>query len=87
MYPVELRSNAVLQYRRLGLSLYLFVNLAVYQLVPFGKSHPFQRVGGRYLRLRKLRFRLMPVRSSRGVFRSVEKMRTVFSPQSCCIRL
>ena len=29
-------------------------------------------------------FRLMPVRSSRGVFRSVEKMRTVFSPQSCC---
>jgi len=55
MYPVELRSNAVLQYRRLGLSLYLFVNLAVYQLVPFGKSHPFQRVGGRYLRLRKLR--------------------------------
>ena len=32
-------------------------------------------------------FRLMPVRSSRGVFRSVEKMRTVFSPQSCCIRL
>ena len=51
MYPVELRSNAVLQYRRLGLSLYLFVNLAVYQLVPFGKSHPFQRVGGCYLRL------------------------------------
>ena len=32
-------------------------------------------------------FRLMPVRSSRGVFRSVEKMRTVFSPQSCSLVL
>ena len=55
VYPVELGGDAVLQRSRLGLSLYLFVNLAVYKLVPFGKGHPFQRVGGRYLRLRKLR--------------------------------
>ena len=55
MYPVELCGDAVLQYRRLCLSLYLFVNLAVYKFVAFRKGYPFQRVGGRYLRLRELR--------------------------------
>ena len=55
MYAVELCGDAVLQHGCLCLPLYLFVNLAVYKLVAFRKGHPFQRIGGRYLRLCKLR--------------------------------
>ena len=50
MYLVELGGDGVLQHGRMGLSLDLAFHLPVDKLVALGQRHPFQRVGGDYLR-------------------------------------
>ena len=55
MDAVEFGGDAVLQECRLRLSLDLFFNLAVYQLVALRQSNPLQRIGSRYLGLGHLR--------------------------------
>ena len=59
MDAVEFGGDAVLQECRLRLSLDLFFNLAVYQLVALRQSNPLQRIGSRSRTATRARLQLM----------------------------